>query len=416
MKKVVSILLALIVLTLPILSMAESADKVTLYYYGWTDEQSYMQLLIDKFMAENPDIEIVSSFINHSDHNDKTVVMVSGKADNLDLISCDSQATVMNLVTLDGLMPLKSYIEAAGMDMGAYGPIINETIVNDDFYGVPYRSTLYSLYYNKDLFDKKGIAYPEKITWEEYLDLARQLTYEEDGTQYWGAFLADWLGCPLSIYAKNSNLLDDDISAIVDWVEIWNTGVNVDKSHMSLEQQTAESIDWLKFFCLGTTGMLINGEWTISMLKDYENQGIEIPNWDVTYLPGYDKEADPVSPGGLSTFITMGKNTKHPEECFRFIQFMGSEAAAVELAAQGVLPAYSSEAVMSSFATAAGVPGAGTLLATTISLEVPPVEGYSEVQSAYQEEMKLYLTKQQTLDDFKTHFIERREEVLSYYQ
>ena len=174
------------------------------------------------------------------------------------------------------------------IDMSAYGPIISETLFEDEYYGVPYRSTLYSLYYNKTLFDKKGIAYPEKITWDEYRELAKQLTYEEDGTQYWGGFLADWLGAPLSAYQRGSNLLDDDLSAIKEWVSIWNDVMNVDKSHMSFAQQTAESIDWLKFFCLGTTGMLINGEWTISMLKDYQAQGIELPDWDVTYLPAFD--------------------------------------------------------------------------------------------------------------------------------
>ena len=88
------------------------------------------------------------------------------------------------------------------MDLSAYGPIISETMLDGEYYGLPYRSTLYSLYYNKDLFDKKGIAYPTKITWDEYLELARQLTYEEDGTQYWGGFMADWLSSPAVLFTS----------------------------------------------------------------------------------------------------------------------------------------------------------------------------------------------------------------------
>ena len=265
MKKICSILLALILAIMPLtLCAAESTEKVTLNYYGWTDEQSYMTALINMFNEQNPDVEIVPTFVNHDDYNQKIVVLASSDSSVMDLVSCDSQATVLNLVTLDGLLPLKDRIEAAGIDMSAYGPIISETLFEDEYYGVPYRSTLYSLYYNKTLFDKKGIAYPEKITWDEYRELAKQLTYEEDGTQYWGGFLADWLGTPLSAYQRGSNLLDDDLSAIKEWVSIWNDVMNVDKTHMSFAQQTAESIDWLKFFCLGTTGMLINGEWTIT--------------------------------------------------------------------------------------------------------------------------------------------------------
>lgn len=413
MKKLCSILMAGILALLPLVTCsAEATAKVTLHYYGWTDEESYMTALIEKFTAENPDIEIIPSFVNHKDHNEKTVVMVSAKASDLDLISCDSQATVLDLVSLDGLMPLQSKMTEAGIDLSVYGPIISETSFNDEYYGLPYRSTLYSLFYNKDLFDKKGIAYPTKITWDEYLELARQLTYTEDGKQFWGGFLPDWLGTPLSMYQRNSNLLDDDLSPLTEWMTIWNTAANVDKSHMGFAQMKAESIDWLKFFCLGTTGMLINGEWTISMLKEYQSQGIQLPNWDVTYLPCFDTSSNIVSPGGLSTFITIGKNTAHPEEAFRFVKFMASEEASVYLASQGVLPAFASDAVKAAFAQAAGVQGAATLLDTTISLESPSVAGYAEIAAAYREEKELYLTGQTTLDEFNANMLERRQEIL----
>ena len=417
MRKVCSVFLALALLLVPTMAgVAETEGKVTLNYYGWTDEESYMTALIEQFNAANPDIEVIPSFVNHEDHNQKCVVMVSGNAENFDLVSCDSVATTVNLATLGGLMPLKDSIEAAGMDLSAYGPIISETMLDGEYYGLPYRSTLYSLYYNKDLFDKKGIAYPTKITWDEYLELARQLTYEEDGTQYWGGFMADWLSSPLSVYQRGSNLLGDDLAPVTEWVEILNTAINVDKSHMGFAQQKAESIDWLKFFCTGTTGMLINGEWTISMLKDYAAQGIEIPNWDVTYLPAFDTTGDIVSPGGLSTFIAVGKNTKHPEEAFRFAQFIASEEAAVYLAGQGVLPAYSSDAVKESFAEACGVAGATTLLDTTIALESPNVAGYTEVSAAFQVEKEMYLTQQETIEEVTNNMTERRAEILSSYE
>ena len=35
------------------------------------------------------------------------------------------------------------------------------------------------------------------------------------------------------------------------------------------------------------------------MLNDYQAQGIELPDWDVTYLPAFDTTGDIVSPGGL---------------------------------------------------------------------------------------------------------------------
>ena len=43
------------------------------------------------------------------------------------------------------------------------------------------------IYYNKDLFDKKGVAHPKQgWTWEEFQQAVETLSYEEDGTRYYG--------------------------------------------------------------------------------------------------------------------------------------------------------------------------------------------------------------------------------------
>ena len=130
----------------------------------------------------------------------------------------------------------------------------------------------------------------------------------------------------------------------------------------------------------------------------------------------FDTTGDIVSPGGLSTFISVCKNSQHPDEAFRFVQFMAGEEANVYLAGQGVLPAFANDAVKASFAEAVGVPGAATLLDTTIVLEAPSVAGYSELSTAFGEERKLYLTEQESLEDFEAHMIERREEILDSYK
>jgi multiple sugar transport system substrate-binding protein len=52
------------------------------------------------------------------------------------------------------------------------------------------------IYYNKDIFDKKGVPYPEKgWTWEEYQETVKKLSFEEDGTKYYGwAQAGGWNG------------------------------------------------------------------------------------------------------------------------------------------------------------------------------------------------------------------------------
>lgn len=52
------------------------------------------------------------------------------------------------------------------------------------------------IYYNKDLFDKKGVPYPKKgWTWDDYMAIIPKLSFEEGGTRYYGwAQAAGWNG------------------------------------------------------------------------------------------------------------------------------------------------------------------------------------------------------------------------------
>jgi multiple sugar transport system substrate-binding protein len=55
-----------------------------------------------------------------------------------------------------------------------------------ELYHLPYDGGSVLLYYNKDLFDEEGLEYPsaeEPLTWDEYLELAMQLTRDMNGNR-----------------------------------------------------------------------------------------------------------------------------------------------------------------------------------------------------------------------------------------
>ena len=54
-------------------------------------------------------------------------------------------------------------------------------------YGLPSGTQTMVMYYNKDIFDEKGVEYPkEGWTWDEFLETAEKLTYEENGKTVYG--------------------------------------------------------------------------------------------------------------------------------------------------------------------------------------------------------------------------------------
>ncbi|RKN78996.1 extracellular solute-binding protein [Paenibacillus ginsengarvi] len=56
-----------------------------------------------------------------------------------------------------------------------------------ELYSLPRTQNVFATYYNKDLFDKFGAAYPvDGMTWEQYIELAKKLTVVEKESRYYG--------------------------------------------------------------------------------------------------------------------------------------------------------------------------------------------------------------------------------------
>lgn len=52
---------------------------------------------------------------------------------------------------------------------------------------LPFTINFYAFFYNKDVFDKLGVAYPkDSMTWDDVIELARKTTRNQDGVQYRG--------------------------------------------------------------------------------------------------------------------------------------------------------------------------------------------------------------------------------------
>lgn len=87
------------------------------------------------------------------------------------------------------LTPLNDYISADAAEEFFPGGenYDNQTLWQGDRYMTPTDTGSLVIYYNKDLFDKKGIAYPQPgWKWEEFQQMIQDLSYEEDGTKYYG--------------------------------------------------------------------------------------------------------------------------------------------------------------------------------------------------------------------------------------
>lgn len=388
-------------------------EKVVLNYYGWDDEKTYAEPVIAAFNAENQNIEVQGNFLVASDYYTKIVTMISASTGDLDLLSVNGLGGYNQYQQLGGLADLTDLIQSNNVDLSKYGPSMQELLVDNKYYALPYRSSCYALFYNKDIFDAAGMDYPIGITWDEYATIAKELTSGEGESKIWGGFIPDWMRASLITVQRGSNFLDDDLVPTTEWLVFLDRLYNVDQSHMSFAEMRSRQIDWLKIFESGTVAMLPNGEWTVGLLNADAEAGLHSINWDVAPIPTVNKGDSVKSLGGVSTFVSIYKNSKYIDEAFAFAQFYCGDVAGKIIATQGMLPAYVDDAVKQSFIEAAKVEGADALLSAETYMEAPAIPQMEAIFQAYGEEKELYITGQETIEQFEENFREKRAEALA---
>ncbi|MEF2966643.1 sugar ABC transporter substrate-binding protein [Paenibacillus sp. M1] len=394
-----------------------SGGKTVLEYYTWTDEEDYMKKVVDAFNAQNSDIEVHMNTISNDadEYNTKIMNNLSGGS-KMDVYSINGTSSLGLYSSKGQLVELTDRIKEANLDVSAYGPSfqdITSVLTEGKYYALPYRTSQYALFYNKKLFDEAGVEYPTQMTWNEYAELAKSLTKGEGADKQWGGYYADWITAPLGALQEGTTVLDDSLDPIANWLDYLNRLYYEDGSHMSYKQMKAESIDWIKQFESGNVAMMINGEWTINMLKADIAAGKTDMEFDMAPMPLPEGMNDPITVGGVSTFIGINPQSKNADAAFQFVQFVAGEQGESIIAESSVLPAYSSDKTKESFLNATGLQGSGFFFEANTVVENQPVANIDEVNRVFNEQRDLYLFQEQDSATAIQNFIKNRQSVLN---
>lgn len=391
--------------------------KTVLEYYTWTDEETYMKKVVDAFNAQNSDVEVHMTTISNDadEYNTKIMNNLSGGS-KMDVYSMNGTSSLGLYSSKNQLVDLGDRIKAANMDVGAYGPSfqdITEVLTGGKYYALPYRTSQYALFYNKALFNQAGIEVPAQMTWDQYAELAKSLTKGEGADKQWGGYYADWITAPLGALQEGTTILDDNLDPVGNWFNYLDRLYYKDGSHMSYKQMKAQSVDWIKQFESGNVAMMINGEWTLNMLKADIADGKTDIDFDMAPLPLPEGTKDPITVGGVSTFIGINPKSENTDAAFKFVQFVTGEQGGALIAESSVLPAFSSDKTKEAFLNATGIQGSGYFFETNTVVENQPVPQIDEVNRVYSEQRDLFLFQEQDAAKAIQNFEKNRQSVLN---
>jgi multiple sugar transport system substrate-binding protein len=198
-----------------------------------------------------------------------------------------------------------------------------------NLYGVPENIQTMVFFYNKDIFDKAGVKYPDDTwTWDDVVATAKQLTVREgDNVTQWGmdiGTLGVWWGLQTLSWAQGDAFFDKVIEptkfnmqseaniASLRFVQdlIWKERVAP-----NAEQRTSVGQD-VGVFQSGQTAMIPDGSWSIAGFSS-------LPfNWDIAPLPKWgDKRVVPYWLGGW----VIPKASKVTDAAFEYARWSATD-------------------------------------------------------------------------------------------
>lgn len=279
--------------------------------------------------ADANGIKINVESVPYSEIFETIEVRMGSKEDAVDVLVADAPL-VTNYASKGYLASLDEYVDEDSLDNITEASLAGGT-VDGEVKALPLYSSCVNLYYNKAIFDEKGIEYPaydveKRMTWEEVVDIAKQLTYTNDeGTQIYGLTFEQidtpYQLLPLSQSLGATQYISDDQTTtdgytnseeVAKAMEFYSNTFN--EWAISPKIDASESTS---YFCSDQVAMFVGGSWNIASFDEAEVE------WGVAPHP-YFEGGEAVTPTG-SWYMGVSENSNNTEAAAKFVGWLTTD-------------------------------------------------------------------------------------------
>ncbi len=322
----------------PAATSVSGGAPVEITYMEWGDpaELDVWKAIVADFEAANPNIKVNVDVSDWDSYWTKLKTLLAANTPP-DVFAMDAPL-YLDYQSRDVLLNLQPYIDQTpGLLDGLFPGTLTAYKTADGYFGLPRDFQTIVVFYNKDMFDAAGIAYPKAgWTYEDLRKTAKALTKDVNGdgkTEQFGYVIDPWdfePGMSEIIWAYGGDLVSADHTKTLlgepksrEAFQFLHDMMFVDKSipDPNTTQQYGGDL-----FLSGNAAMMAMGHWAI---PSYSEAGFK---WDVAPMPA--------GPAGQATSVNsagfvVGKDSKHPAEAFAFLKFVLSAAGQTRLAQMG---------------------------------------------------------------------------------
>jgi multiple sugar transport system substrate-binding protein len=315
--------------------------KITVWH-GYTDaEATEMNRLAAEWNAAHPNqrVELIFNGGNDGALQKTLASFVSGKTPT---VAYEYGSSVTSLARRPQTQNLTSLVRGTpGFDWNDFFPAARgAATVDGKIYGVPALVDNLALVYNKKLFDRAGIAYPNpNWTWTDFQNAARKLTnasakqfgwaYANDGSEdtVWRFLALLWQAGGDLLTPGNTKAAFDSPAGLAA-MQLLHDMSAVDHSvYLDTGNQ-----QYMNLFNAGKIGMLWTGPWDLSTINSDISYG-------TTILPG---KVNHATISGPDNYMIFGRSSV--KKAWPFLQWLLSPQVHLQFSlATGDLPLRQSE-------------------------------------------------------------------------
>lgn len=325
------------------------AVNIQLSTWGSAQEIAVLRALLDEFEQNHPDIHVKLLHIPENYYQKLHILVAGDLTPDVIFTNSISFPIYASQGIFRDLRPFlaKNGQVGAGLSRETFYPSALQafqwkTAQGQEVQGaLPRDISNLVIFYNRDLFQKAGVPYPQAgWTWQQFAETAQQLTLDQnndgDPDQFGFSFYSTpplfWL--PF-VWSVGGNLFSPDLErvtiaepAAVKGLQFYADLRNV--WHVAPKKVESGGVTMSQLFMQQKLAMMANGRWSVPVLREQAKF-----RWDVVPFP--------VGPSGKSRVgidasgYAISAKSPHPQESFELIRFLLSREALAKVTESGLI-------------------------------------------------------------------------------
>ncbi|UQZ87634.1 glycerol-3-phosphate transporter periplasmic binding protein [Paenibacillus konkukensis] len=327
--------------------------ELTVYSAPGDSEESWNERFGDPIRKKFPNISF--KFINPRNNDAQKLPNLIVAGTTIDLYYESIGGFFVNVPQYNLQYDLTPLIKQNNIDLDSFEPTLIEAMKNNSggqIWGLPVNNNNMVMYYNKDIFDRFGVAYPKDgMTWDEAIEMSQQFNKTEEGRKYAGLAVS-----PNHIIRMNPfslPVVDAKTNKSTFADEKWKTLLQT----MFVRPAASEGYKD-KIRSLGNKLPYATEFTRTQDLAMYVHQSnlpfidstYQTTNFDMVSFPTF-KDMPGIGSQAYPTYFAIPANSEHKEEAFQAIQYLVSGEYQMEYSKKGVMPVLKDESYKKVFAT-----------------------------------------------------------------